>query len=56
MSDLHTAALIRRFGDLELLLDGWSTGMVLWGPMGVLLPVLRQRGTATPPERKADAR
>jgi hypothetical protein len=55
MSHLPTAALIRWFGDLELLLEGWSTGMVLVGPMRVLLPVLRQRGTATPPELKADA-
>jgi hypothetical protein len=56
MSHLPTAALIRWFGDLELLLDGWSTGMVLVGPMRVLLPVLRQHGTATPPELKGDAR
>jgi hypothetical protein len=52
------AALIRCFGDLELLLDGWSTGMVLVGPMGVLLPVLRQRGTSADAlgQRKADTR
>jgi len=56
MAHLPTAALVRWFGYLELLLDGWSTGMVLVDPMGVLLPVLMQWGTATPPQRKADAR
>jgi hypothetical protein len=56
MTHLRTAALVRWFGYLELLLDGWSTGMVLVDPMGVLLPVLMQWGIATPPQRKADAR
>jgi hypothetical protein len=56
MAHLPTAALVRWFGYLELLLDGWSTGMVLVDPMGVLLPVLMQRGIATPPQRKAGAR
>jgi len=56
MTHLRTADLVRWFGYFELLLDSWSTGMVLVDPMGVLLPVLMQWGTATPPQRKAAAR
>jgi hypothetical protein len=52
MSLLPTAALIRWFGDLELLLDAWSTGMVLVSPMGVLLPVLRQWGPLHHPDAR----